>query len=109
MKGNVMPKHTGSEIKGKLEQIGGTIQSAVGEAIGSPKLEAKGNAHELHGKAARDAAKAAERAEAGPTPTVSPAQPNEVVHNGDHATADHSHLSGDLRKAKPDDRKRVNP
>jgi uncharacterized protein YjbJ (UPF0337 family) len=46
-----MGENLTNRIKGKAEQIGGTIQKAVGEAIGSDKMAHKGATHEAHGEA----------------------------------------------------------
>lgn len=47
--------------KGKLEEIGGTIQKGVGKAIGNKEMELKGAAHEAKGKGKQAIAKAGER------------------------------------------------
>lgn len=99
-----MPGHAGDRIKGKLEQIGGTIQSAVGDAIGNPKMEAKGDAHELHGKAVQEAAKVAERVK-GTVEQVVGAVQSEV---GAAVGNDRLHAKGEVKKATGDLRKDLN-
>ena len=43
------------------EEIGGKIKAGVGKLVGNEEMQAEGKAHELHGKAKQEAAKAAER------------------------------------------------
>jgi uncharacterized protein YjbJ (UPF0337 family) len=50
-------------VKGKLEEVGGTVQKAVGGAIGNDKMAARGANHELVGEAKQVVAKAAGRIE----------------------------------------------
>jgi uncharacterized protein YjbJ (UPF0337 family) len=99
-----MPGNAGDRIKGKLEQIGGTVQSAVGDAIGNPTMEAKGKAHELHGKATQEAAKAAERVK-GTVEQVVGAVQSAV---GGAVGNDHLHAKGEVKKSTGDLRKDLN-
>ncbi len=56
-----MTDNNTNRAKGKLEEIGGTIQKNVGHALGNEKMEIKGAAHEIKGEARQEAAKAGER------------------------------------------------
>lgn len=56
-----MTNHNIDRIKGKTEEIGGTIQKNVGKLVGSEELERKGKEHERHGEAVQENAKLAER------------------------------------------------
>jgi uncharacterized protein YjbJ (UPF0337 family) len=99
-----MPGNAGERIKGKLEQVGGTIQSAIGDAIGNPKMEAKGAAHEAHGKATQEAAKVAERVKGTVEHVVGSVQ-SEV---GAAVGNDRLHAKGEVKKATGDLRKDLN-
>jgi uncharacterized protein YjbJ (UPF0337 family) len=53
---------TKEKVGGAVEELGGKIKKRFGHVIGSHRIEAEGRAEELEGKARREAAKAAERA-----------------------------------------------
>jgi len=46
-----MNPSTNDQIEGKLHEVKGKVEEAVGQAIGNPNLEAEGTAENLAGKA----------------------------------------------------------
>ncbi len=56
-----MTENMTNRVKGKAEEIGGTIQKNLGHLFGNEEMEAKGMAHEVKGEARQMAAKAAEQ------------------------------------------------
>jgi len=46
-----MNPSTNDEVAGKLHEVKGKVEEAVGQAIGNPNLEAEGTAENLAGKA----------------------------------------------------------
>jgi uncharacterized protein YjbJ (UPF0337 family) len=48
-------------VKGKVEEIKGTLKESVGDLIGNEQMQAEGHAEKLTGQARQDVAKAEER------------------------------------------------
>jgi uncharacterized protein YjbJ (UPF0337 family) len=54
-------KATKERLKGKAEENGGAVQKNVGKAVGNPRMETEGTAHQAKGIARQETVKAAER------------------------------------------------
>lgn len=54
-------KGLGNQVKGKAKEVGGKIQSGVGDLTNNESMEAKGKAKELEGKAQQAGGKAEEK------------------------------------------------
>lgn len=52
-----------NRVKGKAEEIGGTLQQNLGQLVGDEEMEARGAAHVVQGEARQAAAKAVEQAQ----------------------------------------------
>ena len=48
-------------VKGKVEEIKGTLKESVGDLIGNEQMQAEGHAEKVAGQARQDVAKAEER------------------------------------------------
>ena len=48
-------------VEGAVQEVGGKVKGAIGKLIGNERLQAKGKAKALEGKAKQESAKAAER------------------------------------------------
>jgi uncharacterized protein YjbJ (UPF0337 family) len=53
--------NTGKRVAGAVQELGGKLEKKVGQATGNDRMEAKGNARELVGRAKQEVAKAAGR------------------------------------------------
>lgn len=93
-----------NRAKGKLEEIGGSIQKNVGHALGNDKMELKGAVTELKGEARQEAAKASERVK-GAVESVVGAVKASV---GDAVGNDRLHAKGKIEELKGKARKGLN-
>lgn len=99
-----MTDNNTNRVKGKLEEIGGTIQKNVGHALGNDKMELKGAVHEIKGEAKQVAAKASERVK-GTVETVVGAVKASV---GEAVGNDRLHAKGKIEELTGKARKELN-
>lgn len=57
-----MSRAAKERLKGKAEEVEGTVKKAVGNLVGNDRLEAEGYAKKAQGEARQETAKAGERA-----------------------------------------------
>lgn len=87
--------------KGKLEEMGGTVQKTIGKVLGNEEMQVKGAAHEVMGEAKQQAAKAGERVKGAVESIVGSvkATVGEAIGNDRlHAKGKIQELTGEARK-----------